>query len=195
MGDESYGVDEGSVNIPIEPQEPKGFLGKFANNAWNKIKSGAGTAAKWIGDSAVGKFGKWAWKNKVPIMSTVGGALQGVGVVTGNPALAGVGKGLSIAAGAIKAGEAKKALEREIAERQPNPNGNQSMAYSDMPRIHYSRKPAAYKIYQNPNIPALLNEGGPPMPSYHKKYVDEVERKNARLKHQKKYRAKKKLKK
>ena len=52
-------------------------------------------------------------------MSTVGGALQGVGMITGNPALAGVGKGLSMVAGAIKEGEAKKALEREIAERQP----------------------------------------------------------------------------
>ena len=201
MGDESYGVDEvpygvGSGKmIENEPQEPKGFLGKFVNNAWNGIKTGASKFGKWIGDSGIGKAGKWVWKNKVPIMSTVGGALQGVGVITGNPALAGVGKGLSIAAGAIKAGEAKKALEKTIAERQPNPYGDQSLTYSDMPRIHYSRKPAAYKIYQNPNIPALLNEGGPPMPSYHKKYVDEVERKNARLKHQKKYRAKKKLKK
>ena len=149
-------VDESNIATTKEPEQ--GFIGKFANNAWNKIKSGSGTAAKWIGDSAVGKFGKWAWKNKVPIMSTVGGALQGVGVITGNPALAGVGKGISIAAGAIKEGEAKKALEKEIAERQPNPIGNQSIVYSDMPRIHYSRKPAEYKTNPNESVFSRMKE-------------------------------------
>ena len=152
-----YGVGSGR-SIEHEPQEPKGFLGKFANKAWNGVKSGAGTAAKWIGNSAIGKAGKWVWKNKVPIMSTVGGALQGVGAVTGNPALAGVGKGLSVAAGYIKEGEAKKALEREIAERQPNPKGDQSLTYSDMPRIHYSRKPAAYKNNLKSSVLSFVSE-------------------------------------
>ena len=193
MGDESYGVDEvpyGVGNgkmIENEPQEPKGFLGKFVNNAWNGIKTGASKFGKWIGDSGIGKAGKWVWKNKVPIMSTVGGALQGVGVITGNPALAGVGKGLSIAAGAIKAGEAKKALEKTIAERQPNPYGDQSIAYTDMPRIHYSRKPAAYKIYQPNPTNSSSFDVGPSSLSLVKKYFEKVK--------QKKYRAKKKQKK
>ena len=191
MGDESYGVDEvpyGVGNgkmIENEPQEPKGFLGKFANNAWNGIKTGASKFGKWIGDSGIGKAGKWVWKNKVPIMSTVGGALQGVGVITGNPTIAGVGKGLSVAAGAIKAGEAKKALEREIAERQPNPKGDQSLTYSDMPRIHYSKKPAAYQINQHPTVSSLFDVG-PPSLSLVKKYLDTKQKKSKTKKKQKK---------
>lgn len=172
----------------------EGFFGKWIKRPWNGIKSGFGKAGKWIGDSKVGKAGKWAWKNKVPIMSTVGGAMQGLGIATGNPAMAGIGSGLSLLSNGIQEGEAKKALEQAIAERQPNPFGNNNIAYTDMPRIHYSRKPAAMKIYQNPNAQALLQEGGPETPSQ-KKYVDEVERKEAQMKQQKKYRIKKKLKK
>ena len=180
-----YGVGSGR-SIEHEPQEPKGFLGKFANKAWNGIKTGASKFGKWVGNSAIGKAGKWVWKNKVPIMSTVGGALQGVGVITGNPAIAGVGKGLSIAAGAIKAGEGKKALEREIAERQPNPKGDHSLTYSDMPRIHYSRKPDAYKIYQpNPTVSSLFDVG-PPSLSLVKKYLDTKQTKSKTKKKQKK---------
>ena len=152
-----YGVGSGR-SIEHEPQEPQGFLGKLANNAWNKIKSGSGTAAKWIGNSAVGKFGKWVWKNKVPIMGAVGGAMQVGGALTGHPALVVAGKGLSKLAGTIKEGEGKKALEREIAERQPNPKGDQSLTYSDMPRIHYSRKPAAYKNNLKSSVLSFVSE-------------------------------------
>lgn len=139
----SFGTDTPSA-IPSQQSE-KGFMGKFLNRAWNGIKSGYGKASKWIGDSAVGKAGKWAWKNKVPILNTVGGALQGAGVITGNPAILAAGKGLSVVANGIQEGEAKKALEKVINERQPNPYGNQYVPYSDFPRIHYSRKPLSYK--------------------------------------------------
>ena len=156
MSDSNEVVDSERIITTKEPEQ--GVIGKLANNAWNGIKSGAGTAAKWIGNSAIGKFGKWAWKNKAPIMSVVGGAMQGAGVITGNPALAVAGKGLSKLAGTIKEGEGKKALEREIAERQPNPNNNQSQTYSDMPRIHYSRKPAEYKNNLKSNILSMVSE-------------------------------------
>ena len=149
-------IDKSSIETTKEPEQ--GFVGKLVNNTWNWIKSGAGTAAKWIGDSAIGKFGKWTWKNKAPIMSVVGGAMQGAGVITGNPALAVAGKGLSKLAGTIKEGEGKKAIEREIAARQPNPNNNQSQTYSDMPRIHYSRKPAEYKNNLKSNILSMVSE-------------------------------------
>ena len=163
------GVDETRI---IQNEQPKyeGFVGKYIKRPWKSIKSG------------VGKFGSWVWKNKVPILKTVGAAVQTAGAATANPALAGAGAGIYSLASGIEEGEGKKALEKAIAERQPNPFGNQSTIYSDMPRIHYSRKPAAYKIYQNPMPP-------------HKKYVVEVERKEARLKQQKKYRTKKKQKK
>ena len=149
-------VDESSIKTTKEPEQ--GFVGKLVNNAWNGIKSGAGTAAKWIGNSAIGKFGKWAWKNKAPIMSVVGGAMQGAGAITGNPAIAVAGKGLSNLAGTIKEGKGKKALEREIAERQPNPNNNQSLTYSDMPRIHFSRKPAEYKNNLKSSVLSFVSE-------------------------------------
>ena len=117
-----------------------------------------------------------------PAVCPAAATVQTAGAATANPALAGAGAGIYSLASGIEEGEGKKALEKAIAERQPNPFGNQSIIYSDMPRIHYSRKPAAYKIYQNPMPP-------------HKKYVVEVERKEARLKQQKKYRTKKKQKK
>ena len=154
--DLNEGYDETRI---INKQEPeKGIVGKFVDNAWNKIKSGAGTASKWIGNSAIGKAGKWIWKNKAPIMGVVGGAMQVGGTIMGNPALAVAGKGLSKLAGTIKEGEAKKALEKEIAERQPNPNMNQNVVYSDMPRLHYSRKPAEYLINPKASILSRVSE-------------------------------------
>ena len=132
-----------------------GFMGKFLNNAWNTVKSGVGKASKFIGDSAVGKAGKWAWKNKAPILNVLGGAAQAFGTITGNPAVAGFGKGMIITANGIKEGEAKAAIEKAIAERQPNPLGN-GVWYSDFPRIYYGREPAGYKIYQKRN--KLLEE-------------------------------------
>ncbi len=141
-------MNEGSETDKIEQTTSQnsggGFLGKFIN----KIKSGVGKVGKFIGDSAVGKAGKWVWKNKAPILNTIGGATQAFGAITGNPAAIGIGKGMTTIASGIKEGEAKAAIEKAIAERQPNPLGSNVM-YADFPRIHYSRKPAAYKIYQN----------------------------------------------
>lgn len=66
-----------------------------------------------------------------------------VGIITGKQAV--VGKCLSLLAGTIKESKGKKAIEREIEEREPNPYVESSLIYSDMPLIHYSRKPAEYK--------------------------------------------------
>lgn len=158
---------------PSTPQNSSGFLGKFINSAWNSVKSGVGKASKWIEDSAIGKAGKWISKNKVPILNTVGGAAQAFGAITGNPAVAGIGKGMMMAADGIKEGEAKAALQKSIAERQPNPLGS-NVAQSHFPRIYYGRKPAAYKIYQNRS-----------------KYVDEAEAHIAKLNKRKRKKSRK----
>ena len=166
-------IDSGKYIQSTTPDSGGSTFGKFINNAWNSVKSGFGKVSKFIGDSAVGKAGKWAWKNKAPILNTVGGATQAFGTITGNPAAIGIGKGLTTIASGIKEGEVKAALEKNIAERQPNPLGNGVM-YADFPRIHYSRKPAAYKIYQGRN-----------------KYVDEAEAHIARLNKRKRKKSRK----
>ena len=135
---------------PSTPQNSSGFLGKFINSAWNSVKSGVGKASILIEDSAIGKAGKWISKNKVPILNTVGGAAQAFGAITGNPAVAGIGKGMMMAADGIKEGEAKAALQKSIAERQPNPLGS-NVAQSHFPRIYYGRKPSGFKIHHKRN--------------------------------------------
>ena len=70
--------------------------------------------------------------------------------------------------------------------RQPNPSVDHSLTYSDMPRIHYSRKPDAYKIYQpNPTVSSLFDVG-PPSLSLVKKYLDAKQKKSKTKKKQKK---------
>ncbi len=161
----------------IEPSSKQnsngGFLGKFINKTWNTVKSGVGKASKFVGDSTVGKAGKWVWKNKAPILNTIGGAAQGFGAITANPTAIGIGKGLSTLASGIREGEVKAALQKTIAERQPNPLGS-NIGYEDFPRIHYSRKPTAYKIYQNRS-----------------KYVDEAEAHIARTKQRRRKKSRK----
>lgn len=166
-------IDSGKYIQSTTPDSGGSTFGKFINNAWNSVKSGFGKVSKFIGDSAVGKAGKWAWKNKAPILNTIGGATQAFGTITGNPAAIGIGKGLTTIASGIKEGEVKAALEKNIAERQPNPLGSNVM-YADFPRIHYSRKPAAYKIYQNRS-----------------KYVDEAEAHIAKLNKRKRKKSRK----
>ena len=124
----------------------EGFIGKYLKGSWDSFKSG------------VGKAWDWTKKNKANIMAIAGGAAQAAGVMTGNPGLYVAGNGIMKGAEMIKEGEAKKALEKAIAERQPNPYSNGNIAYSDFPRIHYSKKPVAYKIYQRKNIPMLTYE-------------------------------------
>lgn len=166
-------IDSGKYIQSTTPDSGGSTFGKFINNAWNSVKSGFGKVSKFIGDSAVGKAGKWVWKNKIPVLNTVGGATQAFGTITGNPAAIGIGKGLTTIASGIREGEVKAALEKNIAERQPNPLGSNVM-YADFPRIHYSRKPAAYKIYQNRS-----------------KYVDEAEAHIAKLNKRKRKKSRK----
>ena len=136
--------------VPPTSKSETNSIGRFFNNTFNSVKSGFGKASKFISNSKIGKVGRWAWKNKAPILNTIGGATHAYGVITANPAAVGIGKGLNTIASGIKEGEAKTALQKAIAERQPNPL-NSNVSYSDYPRIHYSRKPASYKIYQNHN--------------------------------------------
>ena len=136
-------VDSDRIITPRK-LEPKSKFGRFMNNVWNGIKTGAGKVGSWIGNSAIGKAGKWIWENKAPILGAAGGIMSGVGTITGNPILMAGGAGLSGVANAIKEGEAKKALQKVIDEREPNPYGNRYISYSDMPKIHYSPKPIVH---------------------------------------------------
>ena len=158
----------------------EGFVGKYIKTPWNNFKT------------KIGEGWDWVKKNKANIMAFGGGALQAAGAVTGNPGLLIAGKGLTAGASMIKEGEAKDALEKAIEDRQSNPYGN--LAYSDFPRIHYSRKPAGFKIYNTFAKQDLLYDNISNLRSG-TKYVDEVEKKEAQAKQQKKYRKKNKVKK
>ena len=106
-------IDSGKYIQSTTPDSGGSTFGKFINNAWNSVKSGFGKVGKFIGDSAVGKVGKWAWKNKAPILNTIGGATQALGTITGNPAAIGIGKGLTTIASGIKEGEVKAAKKKK----------------------------------------------------------------------------------
>ena len=115
------------------PTKNEGFVSKYIVNPIKSVGSGIGTAAK------------WAWDNKAGITNAAGKVAKVAGAATGNPGLYIAGSGLEGLSNVIKEGEAKEALEKAIAERLPNPYRN--LTYSDFPRIHYSRKPTGFKIY------------------------------------------------
>ena len=154
MDDIPYYVGSGR-STPSSTPKYEGFVGKYLKRPWDSIKSGYGKASKWIAN------------NKNTLLATAGGATQAFGAITGNPVAYAAGTGLRGVADAIKEGEAKKALEKAIVERQPNPYSNRNIVYSDIPRIHYSRKPAALKISQKKNIP-MLTYDAPSSPKVNK---------------------------
>lgn len=156
-----YNVGSGRDTTSSLPKYD-GFVGKYIKRPWNAIKSG------------VGKAGKWIANNKNTLLATAGGATQAFGAITGNPIAYAAGAGLRGVADAIQSGDVKKALEKAIADRQPNSYGN--VAYSDFPRIHYSKKPASYKISQ----PTLTNDGGNEIrkPKKHKKKYNGKKKQN-----------------
>lgn len=166
MDDIPYYVGSGRSTPSPTQNNNEGFVGKYIKRPWNAIKSG------------VGKAGKWISNNKNTLLATAGGAAQAFGAITGNPIAFAVGAGLRGVADAIKEGEAKTAIEKVIADRQPNPYGN--VVYSDIPRIHYSRKPAALKISQKKNIPTLIHDGENEIkkPKKHKKKYNGKKKQN-----------------
>lgn len=106
-----------------------------------------------------GKALKTAWKNKGSILDVAGKAAYVYGVATANPIARSVGVAMSGVGQAIKEGEAKDALAKELEERKLGLYGNRYISYSDFPRIHYSRKPFGYgmpnfispHLYRKPN--------------------------------------------
>ena len=115
------------------PTNNEGFVGKYIKAPWNKIKT------------KIGEGLDWGWKNKDVMLNAAGKVAKVAGAATGNPGLYITGSGLEGLSNVIKEGEAKEALEKAIAERLPNPY--RKLTYSDFPRIHYSRKPTGFKIY------------------------------------------------
>lgn len=130
-------IDEGRF-VPNQ-QQPEGFVGKYIKRPFNAIKSGIGTAGKWI------------WDHKKEILSTAGGGLEALGAITANPVIGGIGAGMRVISKGIQEGEAKKALEKATDEKkQQEQRENKIISFSDIPRMYYSRKP-----YTNP----ILNKG------------------------------------
>ena len=126
-------IDEGRF-VPNQ-QQPEGFVGKYIKRPFNAIKSGIGTAGKWI------------WDHKKEILSTAGGGLEALGAITANPVIGGIGVGMRAISKGIQEGEAKKALEKATDEKkQQEQRENKIISFSDIPRMYYSRKPYANQI-------------------------------------------------
>lgn len=122
-----------------------------ASNTWNnskKLAENLYNGAKEYG----GKAANWAWNNKGTLLDYGGKAVKAFGVATENPALIGIGMGMSGLGKTINEGEAKDAYQKELEEQRMKQYGNRYVAYSDMPRIHYSKKPYSYILRHHPKF-------------------------------------------
>ena len=102
----------------------------FVGNAWNSIKSGLGDAKDWYDKNKSSVFyygGKVAANSGLPIISGLGVAATALGE-------------------AMQEGEAKEAYQKQLEQERMRQYGNRYIAYSDMPRIHYSKKPYSYVL-------------------------------------------------
>ncbi|KAK8839752.1 hypothetical protein M9Y10_022233 [Tritrichomonas musculus] len=164
--------------------QSEGISGKFIkriHQAYDRLTGGRPINRSREWKEKVDKFKNWAWDNKGEILRTGGEIMDVVADTTGNKYFKGGAKIMKATGNGIQNienNEAQKLIDQMVDERNKRLFGNKYVAYSDFPRIHYSRKPVAYKIYQGRN-----------------KYVDEAEAKLARLKKQREYNQIKSLKK
>lgn len=132
----------------------EGITGKFMNKlnrAYDKITDGKPKN----NDEEVKKTKerlKWAWDNKSEILKTGGKIGQIVGEATGNKyvkagaeAMEKIGNGFE----RMENKDREKELEKKLGDINRDILGNYYLNYLNYPRIHYSRKPASYKIYRN----------------------------------------------
>ena len=66
------------------------------------------------------------------------------------PIVSSLGVAATAAAEAMQEVEAKEAMQKEIEQQRMRQYGNRYVAYSDMPRIHYSKKPYSYILHHHP---------------------------------------------
>ena len=125
-----------------------------ANNAYNKVKYYGGQAIEANRKAAentfntINKYGGSALnfldKHKSSISTVAGKTLKTVGEATGNPYIIAGGVALSGLGKAFKENDEKNAIQKELEEQRMKQYGNRYIAYSDMPRIHYSKGPIGY---------------------------------------------------
>ena len=108
----------------------------FIGDTWNSIKSGLGNAKDWYD------------KNKSSILYYGGKVAANSGI----PVISGLGVAATAAGEIMQEGEAKEAYQKELEQQRMRQYGNRCVAYSDMPRIHYSKKPYSYVSHHHPNF-------------------------------------------
>ena len=136
---------------------------------YNDVKNSINEGYK-KGTEKVNQAIEWADKHREGLAKTAGYGLKVFGQLIGIDRLKNAGDTLIEAGNDISNKSDKDNYLKYLLEKQGQFFGNKYITESNFPRIHYSRKPAAYKIYQNRN-----------------KYIDEEEAKIARLKKQIQY--------
>ena len=123
------------------------------------------------GGSTFGKFVNWINNNKAEILQGAADVGDIIGEATGNNkwnVAADVVRVVGKTAGQIDdKNSQEKLLAQLIQERNARTFGNKHIAYADVPRMFYGRKPTRYKMYQRRN-----------------KYIDEANEKLNQLKKQ-----------
>lgn len=123
------------------------------------------------GVSIFGKIGNWINNNKAEILQGAADVGDIIGEATGNNkwnVAADVVRVVGKTAGQIDdKNSQEKLLAQLIQERNARMFGNKHIAYADVPRMFYGRKPTRYKMYQRRN-----------------KYIDEANEKLNQLKKQ-----------
>ena len=91
-------------------------------------------------------FVNWLSNNKSSIFYYGGKALEASGI----PIASGLGVAATALGEIMQEGEAKEAMQKELEQQRMRQYGNRNVAYSDMPRIHYSKKPYSYISHHHP---------------------------------------------
>ena len=132
----------------------EGIVGKFMNKinrAYDKITDGKSKNNDEEVKKAKDRL-KWAWDNKGEIFKTGGEIAEAIGEATDNKYLKAGAKTMNTIGNGFERIENKdreKELKMKLGDLNRDILGNYYLNYLNYPRIHYSRKPASYKIYRN----------------------------------------------
>ena len=131
----------------------EGIAGKFVNKlkkAYNKMTDGI-PKNNYEHVNKMKERLKWAWDNKTELLKGGGEIAESIGNATDNKYVkvgAKVIKSLGESSERIDNKEKKKELEKKIGDVNNELLANYYLNSLNYPRIHYSRKPSGYKIYQ-----------------------------------------------
>ncbi len=131
----------------------EGIAGKFVNKlkkAYNKMTDGI-PKNNYEHVNKMKERLKWAWDNKTELLIGGGEIAETIGNATDNKYVkvgAKVIKSLGESSERIDNKEKKKELEKKIGDVNNELLANYYLNSLNYPRIHYSRKPSGYKIYQ-----------------------------------------------